>query len=78
MDGLVRSGPVRSGPVRSGPVRSGPEWNPGGNEIFRTVQTEPKAHPKSDAVVTDYFLGAKLPEQCDDHNRLLAPKCAWV
>jgi len=45
----------------------GPESNPGGNEIFRTVQTDPKAHPTSYAMVTEYFPGAKRPEHCDDH-----------
>jgi len=46
---------------------NGSEWNPGGNEIFRTVRTDPKAHPTSYEMVTEYFLGAKRPDHCDDH-----------
>ena len=30
-----------------GPVRG---WNPGGDEVFRTVQTVPGAHPASNIV----------------------------
>jgi len=37
----------------------GPESNPGGNKIFRAVQTDPKAHSTSYTMVTECFPGGK-------------------
>jgi len=45
----------------------GPESNPGGNEIFRAVQTDLKVHPMSYTMVTECFPGAKRLERGDDH-----------
>jgi len=45
----------------------GPESNSDRNEIFRAVQTDPKAHSTSYTMVTNCFPGAKRLERSDDH-----------
>ena len=45
----------------------GLESNPGGNEIFRAVHTDSKAHATSYTMVTKCFPGAKRLEHGDDH-----------
>jgi hypothetical protein len=47
----------------------GPGSNPGGDEIFRPVQTGPGAHPVSCKMGTGSFPGGKVrPERAADHS----------
>jgi hypothetical protein len=41
--------------------------NPGGGEIFRTLQTGPGAHPASCTMGTGYFPGVKRLRRGADH-----------
>jgi hypothetical protein len=45
----------------------GPRSNPGGNEIFRAVQTNAESHPPSYPMVTECFPGSERLEHGDGH-----------
>ena len=47
----------------------GPGSNPGGDKIFRPVQTDPEAHSASCAMGTGSFPGGKVrPGRAADHS----------